>query len=132
MKPPTRAWVDKAEGDLLMARQSLAAATPVFDGICFHAQQCVEKYLKAVLQEHGIRSPMTHDLSLLQSLAGAIVPGLATHVSDLQWLTAYAVEIRYPGMAANAAEAGRSVEIAIGVRNVLRGSLGLPESNPPV
>ncbi len=125
MKRPTRAWVAKAEGDLLLARQSFAAATPVFDGICFHAQQCVEKYLKAVLQEHGIRGPMTHDLSLLQAHVGGLVPDLAGHTSDLQWLTTYAVEIRYPGMDASADEAGHAVEIAVAVRALIRRSLDL-------
>ena len=42
MKQATQAWVDKAEGDLLLAQQSLATAAPVYDGICFHAQQCAE------------------------------------------------------------------------------------------
>lgn len=129
MKRPTRAWVDKAEGDLLMARQSLAAAAPVFDGICFHAQQCVEKYLKAVLQEHGIRSQMTHDLSVLQAQVGDLVPELAAHVSGLQWLTTYAVEVRYPGMDANRDEAVQALTIAVGVRQVLRASLGLSDTD---
>jgi HEPN domain-containing protein len=130
MKRPTRAWVEKAEGDLLIARQSLAAAEPVFDGICFHAQQCVEKYLKAALQEYGIRSAATHDLSLLQALVDTHAPGLDEFTADLQWLTTYAMEIRYPGVSANAGEADRALRIAIAAREVLRGALGIPDEEP--
>jgi hypothetical protein len=40
-----------------MARQSLATDDPVFDGICFHAQQAAEKYRKARLQGEASGSP---------------------------------------------------------------------------
>ena len=29
---------------------------------CFHAQQCVEKYMKAMLAVSGLPIPRTHDL----------------------------------------------------------------------
>lgn len=52
MKPLTREWVAKAEGDFATARRELRSrAQPNFDAACFHAQQCAEKYVKAVLQE---------------------------------------------------------------------------------
>jgi HEPN domain-containing protein len=44
------------------------AAAPVQDAIYFHAQQCIEKYLKASLQEANIAFRRTHDLEEL--LAG--------------------------------------------------------------
>lgn len=53
MKRTTREWVDKAEGDATVAERELAAPNPVSDAVCFHAQQCVEKYLKGVLEERG-------------------------------------------------------------------------------
>ena len=50
MKPLTAEWVSKAEGDFAtMERESRVADSPNLEGLCFHAQQCAEKYLKARL-----------------------------------------------------------------------------------
>lgn len=58
MKPLTHEWVMKAEGDFAMVeREARARKSPNYDGLCFHAQQCVEKYLKARLCEAGIEFP---------------------------------------------------------------------------
>ncbi len=55
MKPLTREWVEKAEGDFATARRELRARKdPNYDAACFHAQQCAEKYLKACLQEEDL------------------------------------------------------------------------------
>jgi HEPN domain-containing protein len=49
-------WISKAEGDFLTAGRELRARkSPNYDAVCFHAQQCAEKYLKAVLQENEKR-----------------------------------------------------------------------------
>lgn len=49
MQPLTTEWVQKAEGDLTTARRELRArSAPNYDACCFHAQQCAEKYLKAL------------------------------------------------------------------------------------
>ncbi len=43
-------WVQKAEGDFSTAlREWRARKNRNHDAACFHAQQCIEKYLKAVL-----------------------------------------------------------------------------------
>lgn len=47
MRPLTQEWVEKAEGDYRVASTQRQDAEPVWDAICFHAQQCIEKYLKA-------------------------------------------------------------------------------------
>ena len=40
MKPITREWVGKAEGDFgTVERESRARKDPNYDAICFHAQQ---------------------------------------------------------------------------------------------
>jgi HEPN domain-containing protein len=56
-------WLAKAENDLTNAAHTLklGASCPT-DTVCFHAQQCVEKYLKALLVVEGIDFPKTHDL----------------------------------------------------------------------
>ena len=63
--------------------------------IGFHAQQAVEKALKAILVAHGHSFPWTHDLRhLLERLdaAGIAVPEGAREV---RWLSPWAVEFRY-------------------------------------
>jgi len=63
MRPLTAEWVKKAEGDYQMAgREFRARKNPYYDGVCFHAQQCAEKYLKAFLQEHDQDIPKIHKL----------------------------------------------------------------------
>lgn len=55
MKPIATEWVSKAEGDFaILERECRARKNPSYDGVCFHAQQCAEKYLKARLCEAGI------------------------------------------------------------------------------
>ena len=44
-----RAWVQRAEHDLLNIENNLVAARVPWDTVCFHAQQSAEKYLKALL-----------------------------------------------------------------------------------
>lgn len=45
-----RLWVNKAENDLAAAALTLKAGRKApADTVCFHAQQCVEKYVKALL-----------------------------------------------------------------------------------
>ena len=69
MTAATREWVRCAEEDFdvsaaLMRRRTKTAA----NSIGFHCQQCVEKYLKAVLAARGIVFPKTHDLIELDAL----------------------------------------------------------------
>ena len=48
MKTVTKEWVQKAEGDWnSLGREIRARKNPNDDAACFHAQQCVAKYLKA-------------------------------------------------------------------------------------
>jgi HEPN domain-containing protein len=68
MKLETQEWIEKAEGDLKVARRERQTADPVYDAVCFHAQQCAEKYLKAWLEEHDTSFPRMHDLVALLNL----------------------------------------------------------------
>ena len=97
MKPITSEWVTKAEGDFATARRELSATdNPNYDAVCFHAQQSAEKYLKAFLQEADIPFPKTHDLADLLDLAVSIEPTWTSMTADLNTLSAFAVEYRYP------------------------------------
>lgn len=53
-----REWVEKAENDFANAVNTLKMGKKCpTDTVCFHAQQCVEKYLKAILVWNGIEFP---------------------------------------------------------------------------
>jgi HEPN domain-containing protein len=50
MKQITREWIEKAEGDFATAeREAAVDQSPNYDAVCFHTQQCAEKYLKAAV-----------------------------------------------------------------------------------
>ena len=55
------AWIAKAAGDLAAAKTLLQASVPQWTA-AFHAQQCVEKCLKAVLVALDRPFPMSHDI----------------------------------------------------------------------
>ena len=95
MKPATREWVRCAEEDFdvaaaLMRRRTKTAA----NSIGFHCQQCVEKYLKARLEEAGTGVPKTHDLMVLLQLLLPLEPMWASFAPALRRLNDYAVKFR--------------------------------------
>ncbi len=66
-----------------------------YDTACFHAQQAVEKCLKAVLAYSGEPIPKTHDLEDLADPARASAPDLDVDVGELADITPFAVDPRY-------------------------------------
>lgn len=126
MKPITSEWVQKAEGDFAMVeRESRARKNPSYDGLCFHAQQCAEKYLKARLCESGIKTEKNHDLSQLLDLALPVEPLWESFRRDLAYLSDFAVNFRYPGESADRAVAIRARNLSRSFRTAARESLGL-------
>jgi HEPN domain-containing protein len=126
MNPITQEWVDKAEGDFATAGRELkVTANPNYDAVCFHAQQCIEKYLKARLQEAGIQFGKTHDLSLLLNLALPVESSWQGMLADLQTLSAFAVAYRYPGDSADEIDAQEAVTKCGVIRQIIRKALGL-------
>lgn len=62
----------------------------------FHAQQAVEKALKAVLIDHGVEFRRTHDLqTLADSLTSDLGLQLPVSEAQLRRLIPFAVEARY-------------------------------------
>ena len=102
MKPMTAEWVAKAEGDFAMVeRESRARKNRSHDGICYHAQQCAEKYLKARLCEEGISFGKVHDLVALLEQVLPAEPLWESFREDLAFLSDFAVAFRYPGESAD-------------------------------
>ncbi len=126
MKIATREWVQKAEADwaaALLIRRSRKRFSR--DIVCFHLQQCVEKYLKARLEEAGFTFPKTHDLERLLDLVIVIGPLWATLRPAMAAITDYAVEVRYPGRTATSAEARTLMRDTTHIRSLVRERFGL-------
>lgn len=89
-----RGWMQKGDSDCLAAERTTLSPGP-YDTACFHAQQAVEKYLKAVLALSGRPIPRTHDLADVYGHCQAIAPALSLDRMELSILTPYAVQLRY-------------------------------------
>lgn len=89
-----RLRIGKAENDIEAARRIMADpnACP-YDTVCFHCQQAVEKYLKALLTAFNIPAPRTHDLEVLFRLMPAS-SGISVSLAALVELNPYAVLVR--------------------------------------
>ena len=91
-----RRWLQKAENDLVTARQTLLLPDGPTDTVAFHAQQAVEKALKALLTSVHVEFPKIHDLIRLLDMALPHLPGLARYRSAFGEMSNYAVQSRYP------------------------------------
>lgn len=126
MKLITQEWVDKAEGDFATAQREIQVVNkPNYDAVCFHSQQCVEKYLKACLQEENIAFGRTHDLTKLLDSLLTVQPSWEYLRNDLDELTTYAVEFRYPGISADQEIANQAYTNCVRIRQVIQQYLGI-------
>jgi HEPN domain-containing protein len=87
----TNPWLIYAKDDF-DALDALEQA-PIPRVTCFHAQQLVEKTLKAQLFDSGIPVARTHDLIMLVRLLKLDLP---VTEDDLQFLSSVYIETRYP------------------------------------
>lgn len=122
MNATVREWVEKAEGDFASAGRELRARkSPNYDSACFHAQQCIEKLMKAALIARKAAAPKTHDLVELSRLLAKADPSWLWDEQELQWLSRAAVAYRYPGDSARHEHATRAVDQCRRLRERLLG-----------
>jgi HEPN domain-containing protein len=115
-------WVAKAENDLGAAVYMLQMDDDCpADTVGFHAQQCVEKYLKAYLVLKEIDFPKTHDIEKILTLFPDDVR-VPLSVEEQRTLTNYATVTRYPGdyEPVTLSEAKKAVRSARRVRRQIR------------
>src|SRR5262249_768101 len=117
IKSATREWVSKAEDDYRGARSLARKKPPLHDLVCFHCQQCVEKYLKALLEKLLVALRPHHRT-------------LAPLRRGLSCRTRCAVETRYPGEDATKRQAEAALRWAVRVRAEARSLLGLRPRRP--
>ena len=114
-------WMAKADNDLRSAEYLLKMEDCPTDTTCFHAQQCVEKCLKALLVSQGTEFQKTHDLAkLILLVPSRLRPSLDAKEQDK--LTEYATVTRYPGAyePISLTEARQAVRIARRMRRQAR------------
>ena len=121
--PLTVEWIEKAENDYAAVQQLLQASDPLYDIICFHAQQSIEKYLKAWLQEANILVPRTHNLEELLDIIVQTLPTWAHWQPDFKRITGYAVDPRYPGDSRTAEDTQHAMHVCDEVRQAVRAHL---------
>lgn len=96
VKAAVTRWLTKAANDLRTAETMISVVPPVTDTACFHAQQCVEKCLKAFLTAADRHVERTHDLTRLVEICSAENAEFGRLAGIGVELTDYAVQGRYP------------------------------------
>jgi len=130
MKSLTEEWIQKAESDYRVAlREAEVKDNPAHEAICFHAQQCIEKYAKAFLQEHSKEPKRTHDMEFLLAECAEIDADFNKHIADFALLDDYSVDARYPGGHASKEDAEDAIEHMKHARIFIRSKLNLPEDS---
>lgn len=121
MNGTVREWVEKADGDFRTARREFEVPNqPNFDAVCFHAQQCIEKWMKAVLIHNSVDPPRIHNLERLYELLQSVCAGVSLDIEELRDLTAVGMAVRYPGEVADREDAVKALDICEGLRDVLK------------
>ncbi|MEN6302133.1 MAG: HEPN domain-containing protein [Armatimonadia bacterium] len=88
-------WLAFAASDLGIVRGPVHPDV-LMETRAFHAQQVVEKCLKAVLLSQGVEFPRTHNLGILYELLPSELKA-APEVEEATELSVYSVAPRYPG-----------------------------------
>ncbi len=124
-----RRWLRWADEDLFAARHSANDVEVASRVACSLAQQAAEKAIKALVVSSDLDPPRTHNLlRLARMLAEETADRL--FVLDLEDLTRWAIEGRYPGDLdeATSGDAGRAVELAGHVLAIAHGTLEAADS----
>jgi HEPN domain-containing protein len=85
-------WLAFAYEDLRVAE--IALEEGIYNQVCFHAQQCVEKALKSALAREGRVPPRVHSITDLLRLLPA--EWFVTRQDDIVGLDDYYIPTRYP------------------------------------
>jgi len=90
-------WLERAQSDLQLGKVALKTTDVLPEDACFHAQQCAEKALKALLLYLDIDFPKTHTIEVLLDLLKTKEIQIPENVDESFELSQYAVQTRYPG-----------------------------------
>ena len=90
-------WLDRAKSNLNIAKPKKIEQGIFYEDLCFNAQQCVEKSLKALCLFHEIKIPKTHNITFLLDVIEKNSIKIPKGIKKSSLLTDYSVETRYPG-----------------------------------
>ena len=90
-----RLLLSKARADKVVIDKLAHDRDVTDETIGFHAQQAVEKLLKAVLANRAIEYPRTHDIDRLVDLLAANDAPMPPQARRLDELTPWATQLRY-------------------------------------
>ena len=115
MKKNTVEWLKSAEMDLesIQLIMHVEKLTPV---VSFHAQQAVEKCLKALLEEYAGKVPKEHSIIKLHKLVNEIV-NLEIDYDIMTDFDQIYIEARYPGEAGLLPDGAPSIDEAASFYN---------------
>lgn len=96
MKTLTQEWLRAARDDIFTIEE-LIDNEHLTNIMAFHAEQAVEKCLKAILEEDSVEFPRIHDLSRLYKLVQKSRNFSIEQQDILQKLNTLYIDSRYPG-----------------------------------
>jgi HEPN domain-containing protein len=116
-----RELVGLADDDRVAAEALLEVAAVSDAIVAFHAQQAVEKALKAVLAAAGNEFPFTHNIAHLMQLCRDAGVELPSSLAAADLLTPYAVAARYGGRSSATLDRSAALDLAAAAVGWARG-----------
>ena len=92
MRSEPERWMDFADEDLRIAK--VALKDDIYNQVCFHSQQCIEKSLKALIYKRGIVPPKIHDLMDLLKLINT--EAFVDIDEKIAFVNDFYIPVRYP------------------------------------
>lgn len=120
-------WFKKAGNDLKNMENNLNSADVPADSVCFHAQQAIEKYIKGATVYYGENVTKTHDLVHLLTAIGKHIPELNDFENELDEISHYGVEIRYPDFSEDVPleDAEKAYQMSLKIKQIIEGKIRL-------
>lgn len=119
-------WLFRANEDINVIRYLSKAELESYQStISMHAQQAVEKFLKAFLVYHNVDFPRTHDVDFLLKECQKIDPG--DFNIDTGSLGVYGLKLRYPDdfYIPDKNETIKNINIALSVKKIVESKIVL-------
>ncbi len=89
-----REWLNRAKSNLALAGSILPGVD--FEDLCFDAQQCAEKAIRAIFIGRGETFPFIHDLEKLLGILQENGLTIPKYIWEAEELSQYAAKTRYP------------------------------------
>jgi HEPN domain-containing protein len=103
----------------------MQAPDPVWNVVCFLAEQCAEKYLKGFLEEQNIAFQKIHDLVVLLNTSTGLLSALDPLKPQLAHLSTFGIAARYPGVQADQQAAGSAMKTMVRQKAKIQGCLSM-------